>query len=60
MYNNFSWGNLRERNHFDNFHVDGKIILGKVLKNMNVELKLVCQDQNTDKWLAHTERVRKF
>jgi hypothetical protein len=44
----------------DKFHVDGKIILGRVLKNMHIERKLVRQDQNTGKWRAHTERVREF
>jgi hypothetical protein len=46
VYTGFWWGNLRERVHFENPRVDGKIILRRIFKKW---------DESVD-WLDMAER----
>jgi len=58
LYTAFWWGNLRERGHFEDPGLDGKIILGWILRKWGG----VCMDwidlaQDRDRWRALVNAV---
>ena len=52
MHAGFWWGNLRERDHFENPGVDGWIILRWILRNRDGGMDGIDLAQDRDRWQA--------
>jgi hypothetical protein len=58
VYKWFWWGNLRERDHFEDPGIDGKKILRWIFRNWGCEeIDWMEQAQNTERWRALVSKV---
>jgi hypothetical protein len=57
-YTEFWWGNLRERDHFEDSGVDGRIILKWIFRKLNVGgMDWMGLAQDRDRWRALVNAV---
>jgi hypothetical protein len=54
----FWWGNLRERGHWGDPGIDGRIMLGWIFKKWDVGEELIGLAQDRDRWRALVSAVR--
>ena len=51
-YTGFWWGNLKERDHFGDPGVDGRIIFRWIFRKWDVEVRTIELAQERDRWRA--------
>jgi hypothetical protein len=56
----FWWGNLRERDHWGDPGVDGRIILGWIFRKWVVGMDWIWLAHDRDRWRAFVNAVMKF
>jgi len=52
VYTGFWWGNLKERDHFGDPGVDGRIIFRWIFRKWDVEVRTIELAQERDRWRA--------
>jgi len=52
MYTGFLWGNLRERDHFEDSGIDGRIILRWIFRKWDGGMYCIDLAQDRDWWRA--------
>jgi hypothetical protein len=57
VHTGFWWGDLRERDHFGDGGLDGRIILKWILKKWNGGMYWIELAQNRDRWRAVVNAV---
>ena len=56
----FWWGNLREKDHWEDLDVDGRIILGWIFGMWDVSVDWMELVQDRDRWRALVSAVMKL
>jgi hypothetical protein len=56
----FLWENLREKDHFEDLGVDGKIILKGIFKKLDGGMDWIDLAQDRDRWRALVNAVMNF
>jgi hypothetical protein len=59
-YTGFWWRNLRERDHWEDSGVDGRIILKCIFKTWDGDMDWIDLTQNSDMWRALVNAVMKL
>jgi hypothetical protein len=57
VYTRFWWGNLRERDHFEDQGLDGMIILRCILRKWDVGVNWIDMAQDRNRWWALVNAV---
>ena len=57
MYTGFWWGNLRERDHFEDPSVDGRIILRWIFRKWDGGMNWIDLARDRDRWRALVNTV---